>query len=130
MFIELDYKIRNDGAEWESVTQKYPIVKTQCNFGGGRYWFKCSIYKNGGYCGKRVAKLYLGHGSKYFACRACYGLTYASRIQGYSYTFVDLDEFGAKIKRWYYRGKATRKHRHFMKMEEAIQKDMRRNGFI
>lgn len=58
----------------------YPVdlVSTLCNYGGRRWWFICTAYKNGIYCGRRVGKLYLGSGGKYFACRHCYNLTYQS----------------------------------------------------
>lgn len=128
--IRLEYRVRDKDDEWQSVSQEYPLVKTQCNYGGERYWFVCSVCKNGVYCGKRVAKLYLGAGSPYFACRGCYGLTYASRIQGYSYTYIDLDEYEKKIKKWYYKGKMTRKYLHYIKMQEAIMKDMKNFGLL
>jgi hypothetical protein len=49
-------------------------------FGGGRPWFRCTATADGRYCGRRVAKLYLG-GSAVFACRQCYGLAYASQLE-------------------------------------------------
>ncbi|MCA9947859.1 MAG: hypothetical protein KC449_30465, partial [Anaerolineales bacterium] len=49
-----------------------------CNFGGHRYWFICPLTANGRYCGRRVGKLYLAPGSRYFACRHCQNLTYRS----------------------------------------------------
>jgi hypothetical protein len=65
---ELDYKI--DGESY-----RYPVYlsRTRCFFGGERIWFRCPIDR----CGRRVAKLYLG--SRYFACRRCYGLAYQSQ---------------------------------------------------
>ena len=102
------------------IDHKYPIVSTSCNFGGKRYWFECSVFKNGRYCGRRVAKLYLGSGSLYFACRHCYNLTYRSRIDGWTYSLRDLEELEEKIKRWYYRGKPTRKHMRYLRMDQSI----------
>jgi len=120
MFIELDYKSRCGGEEeWTPIKHKYPIVSTDCNYGKKRYWFVCSVYTNGHYCGRRVAKLYLGGGCHYFACRHCFNLTYRARIVGYSYTDPDIEEYGQKIKRWYYKGRLTRKHRKYLKMEES-----------
>jgi len=61
---ELDYKIE--------------LVTTHCNFGGVRYWFICPLVVKGKACRRRVAKLYLPPGGKYFGCRHCYNLTYES----------------------------------------------------
>ena len=74
----LSFRSRNYGEdEWESVEQRIPIDWTACNLGGERPWFRCSAYRNGIYCGRRVAKLY-GAG-KLFACRHCYDLAYQSQ---------------------------------------------------
>lgn len=51
-----------------------PLVKTGCNYGGGRWWFLCPTLT----CRKRVAKLYLPPSSERFACRSCHQLTYES----------------------------------------------------
>lgn len=127
MYMDLDYTIRNGGDdEWRPIKNRYPIVSTTCNYGGKRYWFKCSIYTNGWYCGRRVATLYLGGGSDYMACRHCYNLTYNSRNQGYSFVNPDVEEYGRKIKKWYYQGKLTRKHRRYLKMESAVNNTMMR----
>lgn len=64
--------------EKTDVDYSVPIVKTPCNFGGHRFWFICPVSVNGRYCGRRVGKLYLAPGSRYFACRHCQDLTYRS----------------------------------------------------
>jgi len=69
-WMTLKYTYRPHGGEWESVEQTIRFDFTPCHFGGVRYWFLCR-------CGLRVAVIY-GAG-KYFLCRSCYGLTYASR---------------------------------------------------
>lgn len=121
--IRLNYTI-TDGHSGEKtdIVQTYPIVSSQCNYGGVRYWFKCSVYKNGVRCDRRVGKLFLGGGSKYFACRHCYNLTYESRNCGYSVTDPDLDKLGMSIKRWHYNGKLTRKHKSYLKKEWSLKK--------
>jgi hypothetical protein len=63
--------------EWKSVHQRVPINWTACHFGGRRPWFVCPGFSDDQYCGRRVALLY-GTG-ELFACRHCYGLTYASQ---------------------------------------------------
>ena len=124
-YMELDYTI-TDGStgEKKDIKHKYPIVTTPCNYGGRRYWFECSVYNQGKYCGRRVAKLYLGSGSHFFACRHCYNLSYESRNQGYSYTFPDIDRYREKIKRTHYNGRPTRKYKIWLKMVEQNEKFM------
>jgi len=46
------------------------------NFGGWQYWFICQLNRNGAAYRKRIAKIYLPPGGKYFGCRHCYNLTY------------------------------------------------------
>ena len=54
------------------VSYSVELDTTRCNYGAKRYWFLCPI------CKKRVAKIHLPPGRKYFACRACHFLTYRS----------------------------------------------------
>jgi hypothetical protein len=70
----LNYRHRAHGGEWEPVEQAISFDRTPCNYGGTRTWFLCPR------CLKRVAVLY-GAG-KYFFCRHCYGLAYASQQEG------------------------------------------------
>jgi len=67
--------------EWISVEQPVPIIWTKCHLGGCRPWFQCLAYFEGQYCGRRVAKLYIGD-SPVFACRRCHALVYASQREG------------------------------------------------
>ena len=55
----------------EAVSCLVDIVKTECGFGGARPWFSCPR------CARRVARLYMR--AKYFACRHCQRLSYASQ---------------------------------------------------
>jgi hypothetical protein len=61
------------GNEWEDVHEPVSLEWTACNFGGERPLFICP----GAGCGRRVAVLY-GPG-RYFLCRYCYDLVYASQ---------------------------------------------------
>ena len=72
----LNYRSCSSGS-WKSVQQRVPIRLTACHLGGVRPWFVCSVYGDGRYCGRRAAILY-GAG-ELFACRQCYGLSYASQ---------------------------------------------------
>ena len=69
----LNYRYRFYGGEWKDVEQTVLFDRTLCNYGGYRTWFLCPR------CYRRVAVLY-GAG-KYFYCRHCYNLTYASQQQ-------------------------------------------------
>jgi len=77
--VVLHYRSLSNGADWETVEQRVPIVWSECTYGGVRPWFQCAVYSNGRFCGRRVAKLY-GAG-KLFACRHCYRLVYACQQQ-------------------------------------------------
>ncbi len=70
----LNYQHRKNGGAWEQVEQTISFERTPCNYGGTRAWFLCPR------CRKRVAVLY-GAG-KYFFCRHCYDLVYASQQEG------------------------------------------------
>lgn len=63
--------------EWTDVEQSVPLEWTACHLGGQRPWFRCAVWSNGMYCGRRVAKLYAG--GTLFACRHCYRLSYESQ---------------------------------------------------
>lgn len=128
MNFNLNYTITDRmSGEKKDINHNYPILTTQCNYGGKRYWFECSVYNHGRYCGRRVAKLYLGSGSNYFACRHCYNLSYESRnVSGYGKTLgqivsvPELDELKEKIKRRYYKGKETKRYMRYLKKEEKF----------
>ena len=65
-------------ANGEAVDYKVQLVTTKPNYGGHRWWFICPIVRRDGGPPRRVAKLYLPSGSKYFGSREAYGLTYTS----------------------------------------------------
>ncbi len=121
---------RNTQAE-KDFDYKIPLTTTHCRYGGVRYWFTCPWYKNGVYCGRRVAKLYKD--GDYFACRHCYNLTYESRNAKKSYkkgVFGILGkhwksgDYLATLKRTYYNGKPTRKYRRYLKMSHISDEEV------
>src|SRR5262249_11129670 len=61
-----------------SVGYWIALTTTRPHFGGLRWWFVCPLVRNGQECNRRVAKLYLPPGGRYFGCRHCYGLTYTT----------------------------------------------------
>lgn len=114
---QLNYKIVSSG---ENISVDYQISRTNCHYGGERFWFICPFSASGKYCGRRVAKLYLGGGGKYFACRHCYNLAYESQSKlrygniGALGDFYDCDnkvrELQNKIQISHRKGRPTKKY--------------------
>ena len=78
--LNLSYRVRIGGGEWEDVAETVRIVRIACRLGGTRPYFICPGVVNGIACGRRVAKL---HGpGRYFLCRHCYRLAHASQNEG------------------------------------------------
>jgi hypothetical protein len=77
--INLDYKVRHYGGDWEPIIQTIPITHIDCHYGGQRPYFLCSGVVNGRHCGRRVGKLYAG--GKYFLCRHCYRISHSSQSE-------------------------------------------------
>ena len=67
----LSYRMKSTG---EVVEQRVQMHTTPCHLGGQRHWFTCPR------CRKRVAVLYAP--GRYFACRQCGGLGYATQKEG------------------------------------------------
>ena len=51
------------------------LMTTQPTYGGRRYWFLCPLGRSDDGPPRRVAKLYLPPGGKYFGSRQAHGLT-------------------------------------------------------
>jgi hypothetical protein len=71
----------------ESVSLEEPIglQTTPSAVGRRRWWFTCPLVVNGRSCGRRVGKLYLPPGARYFGCRRCHDLTYTSCQESHRY---------------------------------------------
>lgn len=76
--LRLSYRVCNWDEEWEDIDYVVPIRYRACRFGGARPYFICPGVRNGMYCGRTVCKLY---GGRYFVCRHCQGLAYASQSE-------------------------------------------------
>ena len=61
-----------------AVSVSIDLQTTRPNYGGCRLWFTCPLIDRGIPCRRRVGKLHLPPGAKYFGCRQCYDLTYRS----------------------------------------------------
>ncbi len=103
--------------EKKDFDYKIPLQKTPCHFGGYRYWFTCTLYKRGVYCGRRVSVLYKD--GDWFGCRHCYELTYSSRNTNRRYRYhplfrtitleTKMEELEKTMKRYSYAGRPTKK---------------------
>ena len=130
---EEDFSSENAGQIWliytntsrlngEASSHNYAvsIVKTACNYGGYRYWFRCPLSVRGTQCNKRIGVLYKV--GKYFGCRSCGRLVYAEQNISKKFRGIvadsDVEEAYGQIKRFYYRGKTTKKHRKYLKKQE------------
>jgi hypothetical protein len=75
--IRLQYTIRNSSTnQVTDYDYNIRLLTTRCNYGGVRYWLQCPLIRNGKLCFRRVRKLYLPPGARYFGCRCCHNLTY------------------------------------------------------
>ncbi|MFT6677259.1 MAG: hypothetical protein ACJAVM_003472 [Sulfitobacter sp.] len=75
----LDYRVRSYGGDWEPTTETIRITYVECNYGNTRPYFLCPGVVNGKHCGRRVGKLFAG--GRYFLCRHCYRIAYASQSE-------------------------------------------------
>lgn len=77
LFLSYSWKEPDSGRK-EPVAYPVSLATTRPRFGGLRWWFICPLSRNGWSCNRRVGKLYLPPGARYFGCRRCYDLTYTS----------------------------------------------------
>jgi hypothetical protein len=78
--LHLTYRVRIGSGDWEDVAETVRIVRVACRFGGARTYFICPGVVNVIACGRRVGKLH--RPGRYFLCRHCYRLAYASQSEG------------------------------------------------
>jgi hypothetical protein len=71
--INLNYRVRAYGDDWEPITQTIHLERTPCNFGGCRTWLRCPR------CNTRVGILCCN--GKLFLCRHCYKIPYGSQME-------------------------------------------------
>jgi hypothetical protein len=81
-WLRLCYDIKATG---DALDYRIGLVATRPQFGGLRWWFICPLAVNGQGCGRRVRKLYLPPGGRYFGCRHCHDLTYTSCQESHKY---------------------------------------------
>ena len=97
LVLNLTYTKTPRGGDAVDVDESIRLTNTFPYFGGLRRWFVCPLLVNGQACQRRVGKLYLPPGQKYFGCRHCYDLTYQScrDSRRFDSLYADLgDRFG------------------------------------
>jgi hypothetical protein len=126
------YRYREGGGDWEEMSYKFNLVPLVCNFGGKRWFFRCGLYKNGVFCGRRVAKLY--QVGKYFGCRHCAELSYSSCNENKKGVFSFLlsmskgEECFEKLKRYSYAGRPTKKYLRCLRLSNRIPSEQSINA--
>jgi len=95
----IDYEVdtRNRGDAWirlqyrrngEAVDYRIRLTTTPMPWGGVRWWFTCPLTTHSRTCQRRCWKLYLPPGARYFGCRECYNLTYASSQEAHAFDAI------------------------------------------
>ena len=77
--LHLSYRVRIASGDWEEVTETVRVVRVPCRYGGDRPFLICPSAMKGVACDRRVAKLHAA--GRYFLCRHCYRLAYASQSE-------------------------------------------------
>jgi len=77
--VRLSYAVLAGDGGREDVVDTISVVYLRCRFGGSRAYFICPGPGGVTECGRRVTKLHLSR--RYFLCRHCNQLTYASQYE-------------------------------------------------
>jgi hypothetical protein len=85
LVLVLNYTLTQSGEQVEIPT---PLETTRLCRGGLRWWGRCPLVVGRRPCERRIGKLYLPPGARYFGCRHCHGLTYTSCQESHQYDGV------------------------------------------
>jgi hypothetical protein len=77
--LSLSYNVQVGNGERQDIVETISIVRLRCRFGGSRAYFICPGPGGGTDCGRRIVKLHLSR--RYFLCRRCNHLAYASQYE-------------------------------------------------
>ncbi len=108
----------------DNKSQDVTLQKTDCFFGGYRYWFTCPFLKEEKTCGRRVRILYWFNG--YWGCRHCFNLVYRSQnLSGISKLWgVYLDP--NSYKRRTYKGIPPKRYARYLRKEKENDQTYKR----
>ena len=67
--LTLEYTVTSQAGDKTKVKEPIHLSFTRPNYGGKRWWFHCPLILSGKPCQRRVGKLYLPPGGRYFGCR-------------------------------------------------------------
>lgn len=68
--VQLRYRFRSNGGDWQDVSETVPLDRSPRHFGGDQAYFRCPE------C--RSRRRYLIGAGRRFLCRACHGLVHGS----------------------------------------------------
>jgi hypothetical protein len=85
VILRLRYTVTRRGGEKHDIEEPIWLQTTPSAVGGHRWWFTCALVVNARACSRRVGKLYLPPGARYFGCRHCHDLTYTSCQESHQY---------------------------------------------
>lgn len=124
-YIQFKYTQTDCDGKKEDLDYKVELMTTPCYFGGKRYWFICPLIVEGQPCRRRVGVLYLAQ--KWFGCRKCYDLAYASQHEsrsGYWAVFRRILDPSEKLEKQYmemrvkyWRGQPTKRYRRWLQKQ-------------
>ena len=105
----------------KEIIHPLDCIELDCHFGGVRFWFVCPG------CSRRVGVLYLAPGHDRFRCRYCLRLAYESqnyrgRDGGYYPALERLIKLERTVKRYFWRGRHTRKYRKMLVLENRVNR--------
>ena len=86
--LRLHYTTSRGGKEEQATDFWIDLTSMSTPWGTRRWFFQCPLVTAGRHCGRRVGKLYLPPGGRYFGCRHCYDLTYTSCRESHRFDAV------------------------------------------
>jgi hypothetical protein len=127
--IRFDYTHTRWDGEKEVMDYRVELTTTICQYGGKRFWFICPLVRGGNPCRRRVGVLYAA--GRYFGCRVCYDLAYASQQESHGGGFLGM--FGEylrlgtaigdredKLRVRYWKGQPTKRYARLLKKADRL----------
>lgn len=113
--LRLRYTSTNRHGEPHEMDYQVPLISIPCRYGGQKWFFYCPNAS----CSRCCRILY--QSGQYFVCRKCTGLWYDSQTYVENryrpmQNLFDAGKLKETLKRHYYRGLPTRKHRRYLKL--------------